>query len=84
MIRFGNQIRLAPNDRKRLRLLCGGRDPGAIQTVAEYNAFIDVQLATLPESTAEWRLAKWLLRQLRADDEGVPGSAAFASSDRAA
>lgn len=36
------------------------------------NAFIDAQLATLPESTAEWRLAKWLLRQLREDDDGIP------------
>lgn len=35
MIRFGNQIRLAPNDRKRLMLLNGGRDPNSVQTVAE-------------------------------------------------
>ena len=84
MIRFGTQIRLSTNDRDRLRMLCGGREPGAIRTVSEYNAFIDSQLATLPETTAEWRLAKWLLHQLRADDEGVPASGGFASSDRAA
>jgi hypothetical protein len=84
MLRFGNQIRLAPNDRNRLRTLCGGRDPGAIQTVAEYNAFIDAQLATLPENTATWRLAKYCLRQLRVDEDCDPGTARMVPSDCAA
>jgi len=68
MIQLGDQIRLAEQDRARLRILCGGREPGPIRTVAEYNAFIDEQMGLMPVATAADRLAKWLLGDLRISD----------------
>ncbi len=65
MVRFGNQIRLAATDRERLRLLCDTSPPDGIETVTEYNAFIDEQIARKSDVTAEERLAKYLLGQLK-------------------
>lgn len=70
MVRFGNQIRLAATDRERLRLLCDHAPPEGMNTVAAYNAFIDQQIACKSDATAEERLAKYLLGQLRQPHAG--------------
>lgn len=61
MLRHGNRLRLHVQDIERLCNLTGVK-PLNIQTVEEWNRFIDLHLAMISDSTDEERLLKLLLQ----------------------
>lgn len=68
MLVLGEKIKLAPNEVKRLQLLTGV-SPGQIETVENYNRFLDNQIARFDSKRAEdqalrFMIARQKVRQL--------------------
>ncbi len=60
MIRYGNNLRLHEHDIERLYRLTGVR-PWKVETVEEWNRFVQQQLALIDDSTDEGKLINLLL-----------------------
>lgn len=60
MLVLGNQIRLARNEVKRLQLLTGVA-PGQIETVEDYNNFLDSQIARFNSKGAEDQALRFMI-----------------------
>jgi hypothetical protein len=68
VIRFKNQIRLHPADIERIAKLTGS-SPSGIQTVNEFNAWIDRHLEMEKYGTPESQLIALLLQDEKLDSE---------------
>ncbi len=64
MIRYGSSFRLHAHDIERLYRLTGVR-PWKVETVDEWNAFIQQQISMIDDSTDEGRLIRLLLADER-------------------
>jgi len=65
MLRLGDRIMLASEDRERLQRLSGQPDPGRSLSVAAYTAYLQRALAGMPERTADERLMKFCVNRLQ-------------------